>query len=287
MNPIHTNISPLAFYDSVAEQNHRKDYAFGQIYPLLTDSRLLPFQVIVPRGVSIGMARIHNVSTGQQYDVTNQMIALGLRIDLGDGDMLPRVVYPATDPINPLITVGRYYLLIGIAGYGTIYSDIFTVCSDMSRYLQIEYTNSYNLDTASGVIDFDDFTFRCYLDTQIGKPEYQFEEEATERMGYTFVETQMSKKVYKFTFLSPEYLCDALRIVRLCDSKKITSKGREYDLTTFNMNPTWEEQGDLAVVECEFETDTVIANIGGYRQASGGIGGGSGDFNIDFNNDFL
>ena len=126
----------------------------------------------------------------------------------------------------------------------------------------------------------DSFKFKCYLPTQIGKPEYDFEEEATERMGYTFIESQVSKKLYKFTFLAPEYLCDALRIVRLCNDKQITSKGQVYGLTTFNMKPEWEEQGDLAAVECEFETDTVISNIGGYEPVLGG------DFNNDFNNDF-
>ena len=47
------------------------------------------------------------------------------------------------------------------------------------------------------------------------------------------------------------------------------------------MEPDWEDQGDLASVECEFETDTVIANIGGYTPEIVG-----GDFNSDFNNDF-
>lgn len=119
------------------------------------------------------------------------------------------------------------------------------------------------------------------MNTQIGKPEYDFEEEATERMGYTFIESQISKKIYKFTFVAPEYLCDALRIVRLCESKQITSKLQTYDLTTFSMEPEWEDQGDLAAVECEFETDTVIANIGGYEPELLG-----GDYNEDYNNDY-
>ena len=100
-------------------------------------------------------------------------------------------------------------------------------------------------------------------------------------MGYTFIESQVSKKIYKFTFIAPEYLCDALRIVRLCENKRITNKSQVYDLTTFNMEPKWEDQGDLASVECEFETDTVIANIGGYTPELAG-----GDFNDDYNNDY-
>ena len=119
------------------------------------------------------------------------------------------------------------------------------------------------------------------MPTQVGKPEYDFEVESTDRMGYNFIESQVSKNLYKFVFLAPEYLCDALRIVRLCENKKITSKLQTYDLTTFNMEPEWEDQGDLASVECELETDTVIANIGCYTPELAG-----GDFKRDFNNDF-
>ena len=100
-------------------------------------------------------------------------------------------------------------------------------------------------------------------------------------MGYTFIESQVSKKIYKFTFIAPEYLCDALRIVRLCENKQIINKSQVYDLTTFNMEPKWEDQGDLASVECEFETDTIIANIGGYAPELLG-----GDYNDDYNNDY-
>ena len=156
------------------------------------------------------------------------------------------------------------------------------MCNKVDDYLLIEYSNSYNFELKNGIVDFSDsFKFKCYLNTQVGKPEYDFEEEATERMGYTFIESQVSKKIYKFTFLAPEYLCDALRIVRLCETKKITSKLQVYDLTAFSMEPEWEDQGDLAAVECEFETDTVIANIGGYTPELVG-----GDFNKDYNNDF-
>ena len=52
-------------------------------------------------------------------------------------------------------------------------------------------------------------------------------------------------------------------------------------MITFNMDVNWEEQGDLAAVECEFETDTVIANLGGrYRTPLGG------EYNKDYNNDY-
>lgn len=281
MKVVNNNISPLPFYDDIALQNHRKDYAFGQIYQLITyRNMLLPFQVVLSSGTSIGWVRLYNFNTGKFIDITASMKENGLAIKSFTGFKLLK--YPGTLPITEIKHEGLYYLSINIYNLGAIYSDLFVVTNRVSDYLLIEYSNSYNFELKNGIVDFsDNFTFKCYLNTQVGKPEYDFEEEATERMGYTFIESQVSKKIYKFTFIAPEYLCDALRIVRLCENKQITSKSQVYDLTTFNMEPEWEDQGDLASVKCEFETDTVIANIGGYTPKPMG-----GDFNSDFNNDY-
>ena len=281
MKLVNNNISPLPFYDDIALQNHRKDYAFGQAYQLITyKNMLLPFQVVLSNGTSISWVRLYDFNTGKYIDITSSMKENGLVIKSFTGFTLLK--YPGALPIIEIKYEGLYYLGIYIDGLGTIYSDLFTVTNRVSDYLLIEYSNSYNFELKNGIVDFsDNFKFRCYLNTQVGKPEYSFEEEATDRMGYTFIESQVSKKIYKFTFLAPEYLCDALRIVRLCENKQITSKSQVYDLTTFNMEPDWQDQGDLASVECEFETDTVIANIGGYTPELIG-----GDFNGDFNNDY-
>lgn len=281
MKMVNNNISPLPFYDNIALQNHRKDYAFDQIYPLITHKNmLLPFQVILTSGTGINWVRLHDFNTDKYIDITKSMKENGLTIkSYADFKLLK---YPGTFPITEIKREGAYYLSILISGLGVVYSDVFTVCNRVDDYLLIEYGNSYDFEIKNGIIDFsDNFKFKCYLSTQIGKPEYIFEEEAMERAGYTYVESQVSKKIYKFTFLAPEYLCDALRIVRLCETKQITSKLQTYDLTTFSMEPKWEDQGDLAAVECEFETDTVIANIGGYAPELAGY-----DFNSDFNNDF-
>lgn len=241
---------------------------------------LLPFQAVLRSGTAINWVRLYNFNTGAYTTITTSMKENGLTIKSYTGFKLLK--YPGTLPIVEIKHEGLYYLAISISGLGTIYSDVFTVTNKIDDYLLLEYYNSYNFELKNGIVDFsDNFKFRCYLNTQIGKPEYDFEEEATERMGYTFIESQISKKIYKFTFVAPEYLCDALRIVRLCESKQITSKLQTYDLTTFSMEPEWEDQGDLAAVECEFETDTVIANIGGYEPKLAG-----GDFNNDYNNDY-
>ena len=282
MRLINNNISPLPFYDDLAFQNHRKDYAFGNVYPLVTYRNLLiPFQVLLPYGTAVESVLLIDYNTNQVYaDITDTMTDNGIKVNsYSDYSILK---YKAGLPIVEINREGLYYLQIAIKDYGTIYSDVFSVTNNIDGYLKIEYRNSYNFELKGGEVDFsDNFTFHCYVRSQVGKPDYEFEEEATERMGYTFIESQVSKKVYKFTFVAPEYLCDALRIVRLCDTKLIHSKRQMYELTMFNMDIEWQEQGDLASVECEFETDTVIANIGGYTPVLKG-----GDFNNDFSNDY-
>ena len=285
MELISCNISPLPFYGSLALQNHRKDYAFGQIYPLITyRNTLLPFQVILTDGKAISQVKLFSYNGKAGKDITASMKENGLVFKPFSNCKL--IKYPGILPIVEIINEGLYYLAITVTGTSSgdkvIYSDIFSVTNRVDDYLLLEYSNSYNFELKNGVIDFsDNFKFKCYINAQIGKPEYDFEEEATERMGYTFIESQVSKKIYKFTFIAPEYLCDALRIVRLCENKIITDKRQTYDLMTFNMEPEWEDQGDLAAVECEFETDTIITNLGGYSMQLAG-----GDYNNDFNNDF-
>lgn len=281
MKLVNNNISPLPFYDSLALQNHRKDYAYGQVYQLITyRNMLLPFQVVLSNGTSVGWVRLYNFNTGKYIEITDSMKENGLVIKPFTGFVLLK--YPGTLPIVEIKYEGLYYIAIYINGLGTIYSDLFTVTNRISDYLLIEYSNSYNFELKNGIVDFsDNFAFKCYLNTQVGKPEYNFEEESTKRLGYIYVESQVSKKTYKFNVIVPEYICDALRIVRLCDNKIIRCKDGEYEAITFEMEAEWQTQGDLASVTCEFETDNVIANIGGFVPDKLG-----GDYNNDYDEDF-
>lgn len=285
MKLVNNNLSPLPFYDDITLQNHRKDYAFGQICPLITyRNMLLPFQIVLDKNITaIGPVYLVDYNTNKSINITTSIKENGLVLKAyADFTVLK---YPGILPINEIKYEGLYYLRIQLSKSGVPYnivSDIFSVTNRIDDCLKLEYRNTQNFELKNGMVDFSDsFKFICYLPTQVGKPEYSFEEEAEERLGYSFVESQVSKKIYKFAFFAPEYLCDALRIVRLCDTKKITSKSQEYDLTAFEIEVEWEEQGDIASVECQFETDTVIATIGGYEPELLG-----GDFNNDFNVDF-
>ena len=183
------------------------------------------------------------------------------------------------------IPEGLYYIKItsGNGGIWTYYSEVFCFTNVTKDCLELEYWNETgNFAIKNGVIAFpSDFHFKLLLKGEIGKPEYNFEEESTKRLGYIYVESQVSKKTYKFNVIVPEYICDALRIVRLCDNKIIRCKDDEYEAISFEMEAEWQTQGDLASVTCEFETDNVVANIGGFVPDKLG-----GDYNNDYNEDF-
>lgn len=279
------NISVLPFYTSIDEQNHRKSYAYGKIYPLFAPAdMLLPFQIIRnTRANDVTSVVLYDKTGKQVSDITTYMKETGLQIVRFQSLRYDIILYPSILPMPLNQLDGIYYMTLS-DGVQTWYSEMFTVVQDVSAYLKIQWWDVENLVFDAGQIVYEepDFKNTLYLCTELGKPEYEFEEDGEERDGYFFPEKQISVKTYKCTILAPEYLCDVMRFIRMADYIHITDKyGREYDCDTFLITPKWETQGDLASVEIEFKTNTVVKKIGrGY------ILGNKGDFNEDFNTDF-
>lgn len=279
------NLSVLPFYADISEQDWRKSYAYGDVYPLFSQAGfLLPFQIVRDhRANTITNVVLFRKDGTQLGEITNIMLEAGLTIvpfALLGYDV---ILFPAIFPMFSM-NDGQYYISI-YDGVETWFSEVFTVVQDMSAYLKVEWYNDDNLVFAGGQCVFKNPRFHnfLYFATEIGKPEYTFEEEGENRDGYFFPSKQLSEKRYKFTILAPEYLCDVMRIIRMCDYVRITDKyGRHYDCDTFLITPEWQEQGNLAKVVVEFETDTVIKKIGkGFIVPTGA------DFNEDYNNDYL
>lgn len=279
------NLSVLPFYADISEQDWRKSYAYGDVYPLFSQAGfLLPFQIVRDhRANTITNVVLFRKDGTQVGEITNSILEAGLTIvpfALLGYDV---ILFPAIFPMFSM-NDGQYYISIS-DGVETWYSEVFTVVQDMSAYLKVEWYNDDNLVFAGGQCVFKNPRFHnfLYFATEVGKPEYTFEEEGENRDGYFFPSKQLSEKRYKFTILAPEYLCDVMRIIRMCDYVRITDKyGRHYDCDTFLITPEWQEQGNIAKVVVEFETDTVIKKIGkGFIVSTGA------DFNEDYNNDYL
>lgn len=198
-------------------------------------------------------------------DITTEIKNAGLQIvPTEDFDV---ILFPANVEMPTDMNIGMYYLSM-TDGVDMWYSEIFTIVEDITPYLKIEWWDVENLIFDSGIIIYDVAQFKnvLYLCTELGKPEYNYEEEGEKRDGYFFPTKQLSEKTYKCTILAAEFLCDVMRFIRMADNVRITDQyGRIYNADTFLITPKWQTQGDLASVEIEFETDTVVKKLGkGY-----------------------
>lgn len=253
------NLSVLPWYTSLDKQNAKKWYAFGNVWPLVMPTdRIIPYQFVVPfTNVAIAGSSIISLDTKDIYDGQSSHT------------LVTRVDYTVVKSNGFTVSLpeGRYYAKIDFANGITYYSEVFTLVSNISDYVKIQYWNDDILVYNGGEINYEDeFKFEMYLCTTIGKPEYSFEEEVTKRLGYKFPELQVSNKLYKFTCIGPEYLCDAMRLIRLSDYIKIVSKDDSYNALTFSYDAKWETQGDLASIEVEFETDTIIQKLSSFNR---------------------
>ena len=194
------------------------------------------------------------------------------------------IVFYNPFPVFSQFENGQYYAVLS-DGLETWYSEIFTIVNDIQPYLKIEWWDSDDFVMDSGTIVYKNPEFKnfLYLQSDIAKPEYPFEEEGEIRDGYFYPIKQISEKRYKFSFLASEYMLDVMRFIRMADFVRITKNGQTYIPDTFLITPQWEDNGDVAAVDAEFETSTVAKKIGRAHIKQFGVGG---DFNIDFNEDF-
>jgi len=280
------NLSVLPWYTSIEQQNARKWWVYGRVYPLFTPAGfVLPFQIMVPHGenIVIGAINLYNATTGALIEnASAKLVNTGLTVKQFATLGYDVVVYPGQLPAFTAMMNGRYYFAATINSV-TYYSEIFTVVNDTQPYLKLEWWDNQDFVMDAGTIVYTEPAFKnaLYLMADIAKPEYPFEEEGETRDGYFFPIKQISEKRYRFNFLASEYLLDVMRFIRMADYAQITKNGQTYSLDTFLITPEWEDNGDVAAVEAVFDTATVAKKIGlGFTKAL------RGDFNDDFNNDF-
>ena len=289
MSPVVDNLSVFPFYGpefdwdrTKPDWNSRKYWAFGQAYPFIVPFGYLPSaQFILP----IGVNTVDNVSV---FSVPDDSLAVALAttdysIEQVDVDTKVFVLYSENLVFQPQSGPGPYYIVIESGDYSW-YSDIFIASGDVGtneqeelinpwtdRYLELSWWDEQNFITDDGIIvysllthpgKFTQFKNKIYLPTDIGMPDYSFEEEGEERDGYFFPFKQISKKIYRFKFLAPEYLCDSLRLVRMSDHIEVRYGEHVYKATNFSPSFEWQDGGLLALVTVEFETNTVAKKIG-------------------------
>ena len=280
------NMSVLPWYDSIERQNAHKWWVYNKVYPLFTPAGfMLPFQIMREhRTNEIVSFRIYKRDNSLVGDFTQVMKETGLKVvnPIGERE-IDVIIYSGLLPAFTKFANGQYYAVMS-DGVQTWYSEMFTIVNDISGYLKLEWWDVDDFYMDEGVIIYKSPLFRnkMYLCADIAKPEYIFEEDGETRDGYFFPAKQISEKRYHFTFLASEYLLDVMRFVRMADYAQITKNEQVYKLDTFLITPEWEDNGDVASVDAEFDTATIAKKIGrGFATTT------NGDFNNDYNNDFL
>lgn len=264
------NFSCLPFYDDIRDQNARKWWVYGRVYPLFTPAdKLLPFQIIM-EGDNASTTTIAHV------DLFDKNGALVYNLD-GVLPFLYKVqksgfwviVFQGTYTIPYYLDLGQYYLRMQI-GSAYKYSEVFTVIKDMEPYLKIQWWDLEDFVMDAGTIIYNaestnheavNFKNTLYLESDIAKPEYLFEDENENRDGFYFPIKQISEKKYRFSFLASEYMLDVMRFIRMADHIEITYHGKLFQPDSFLLTPEWVDEGDVATVDAEFETGTVAKKL--------------------------
>lgn len=284
ITPVNNNFSPMPFYEVSGNELDNKylqsnqPYAYGAVFDMpIAGGWLMPFQFTVDFEVSsIGscyVIPIKNVAATEAYTTSPTIV-----YDQETGNTT--ILHAGEQHAN--LPVGRMYVeitlveMVGGSAVNHVYmSDIFTNVREATNnqhvipdgYIRLTYTNDHQLVYNGGSIYFQDrkFGFDILINTTIAKPIYTFEEKSSDRLGYKYIEQQVSNKQYGFTFIAPEYLCDALRFLPMCNQRTIIDKLHTYDkITDVSIEVEWLEQGDLAQVTVLFNNDTVIANLAEY-----------------------
>lgn len=284
------NHSILPFYDTKEKWHHLKPYSYGEKYPLITPSRfILPFQVIRAHqeATPLTVFKIIEFDTGTEHNALSEMLSTeNLQIreypDLLDGYDI--IMNYGKFELDVAFDFEGYFYIEMSDGTDTWYSELFLFVKDVSKMTKVVFYDRNQIREIYG----GHFEFRYgfqnffYINNQIGKPKYPITEEGDERDGFFYPEKQISEKLYVFEFVAPEFLLDAIRAIRLHDWVFVQDEfGDIYQVEEWSHEPEWQEQGDLATVEVEFHTNTIIKKIGqGYDFLA------TGDFNDDFNDDF-
>ena len=268
---VHNNFSPLAFRKKESKATYEKWYAFGKNYAIPASANtLIPFQFT---DVNVGEVQPDSIEVVAVNQETGENIKTGVYVSRDDMPEHGSVLYvsPGKNSFREALPQGTYRaeFSIGTQMYISTPFCVIPGIETSSKYLLIEYWNDEKIAYPGGFITTganNDFRYQMYVPATICKPKYEFEEELTKRAGYKFLELQTSTKVYAFTFVAPEFICDAMRLIRLSDYIRISHDGEYYNALNFEFDVDWQEQLYLAAVDCQFETDSIIQKLPSFNR---------------------
>ncbi len=250
----------LRIYDNINSQHHRKHYctenSFKHIAPI---NKLLPFQYIRNHeAIFTQTIEIYNLSDDLIRTILAPEISADLNI-LGRSDGTDVIIYEGLTNIDPL-DPGTYYLKISDGAGNTFFSEVFKAFDfEDDCYMKLVAKNSCDI----GKIYHRDDMFNdiLYLDLDLGKPIYKYQEEGEEGYDKTFTPTlQRTDKYYTIEFFAPEYICDFLSMIKFYDDVTLQTKDNGImQIEDINVNIEWSDISDCyAKITVEFTINKVV-----------------------------
>lgn len=265
-------LSPLPIYATEGRRECNKWYSYGRKSPIFMVGKTIPpFQIKTDYNLTLYSARLH-YADGTTADILSSS-SMFKKENMGDFTIhycLGGEIYS----LNPVW--GSAYISMEIGGRRTgvanYFSEIFEIIPTMKLIgedclLKIEWWDDYSLFCDAGAICYgNNYHNSMIVKSDVGYPDYEFEEEGEEREGLFFPTRQLTKKVYHFNVIGTESMADALRVAPISDYVRITQTDKNgskvFNTRAFSMNVDWQEQGYYAAIQCEFEIETIMKKLG-------------------------
>lgn len=253
--------------------------------------RIPPFQIDLPAGVTMsGTKLIFRNYEGDFVDViyfvnvsaesemytagdVNKFIFFGKDITFADAQ-----AEQGSPLLIPALTQGLHYFTIEDSAGNEWKSELMNITDcDLTRikyrhtFADIgTYTTFQNLST--------DFYYEIYVESEVARPEYEYDEDGTEDAVETFfADKQILEKFYVLEFPGQEHMVDAAESLRLHDDIVLTDcYGRDYQVEVVEVTQEWlNDDGWTAMIEVTFRAAKVVI-LGCGDSVSIGAGGGGG-----------
>lgn len=281
-----TNINPVPVIDEKEYQLHRQLWS-DRLPVYIPYDRLLPFQIVTDSTYTTLNIEVYDIHDNLIKSISYLQASV---VKLNGGDNLTNwtclsvqlnaSIYLPTDKIIYF----KYIFATQEQEETYYYSEICKAIKDVNQLIKLEWWNKKDIEFGDYVIKskIEDYylLFRTYINSEIGLPQYPYEEEVINRESNEFILSIISDKKYKINMVVTEPYMDSLRLARLADYIAITYRNTLYKVQAIKYSDIeWLERGGVGKLEITFTVDNIIKKLGTAKPTRG-------DFGDDYDNDF-
>ena len=275
MSELNYGISqPVRFYESLAHQNKNKSGNTNVFRLVSPTKRLPPFQIRRDSSANqISSILLVNVDTAASTDVLADINVADFK--LYAFTTYDQIVNFGQMDLASTLDVGTYYMIV-TDGTKTWYSEEITfrnfepdsltascMLTKFSYWSTCDIGSIFYRTTEAGDAQYKNI---MYLETGIGTPSYEYEEEGEEDAEKVFyADFQKLEKVYNIEGVFPEFMVDALALMPLHLNRIGTVEVQTYEgytgtVSKMTIDPEWQGNlGAFAKVSIDFATSFAVS----------------------------